>query len=377
MKTLEGLDCVIVGAGAAGIGLGVVLKDLGLTNFVILERSEIGASFALWPKEMRFITPSFTSNAYGMMDLNAIALHTSPAYSIGMEHPDGESYADYLEAVAKLKELPVQLGVDVLSVDKTEAGFTLETSKGTLFSKIVIWAAGEFQYPDLQPFSGAEHCIHNSLVEQWSDIEGEDIVIVGGYESGVDAAVNLVKAGKRVTIIDRNTDRDQRGSSDPSLEWSPYTKERYKEIAATGRLQMIHGFEVQEVTITENAYMLFCENAAGEIRIIRTEAPPILATGFKGSSQMIKHLFEHGTEGEVLLSHQDESTISPGLFVSGSTVSHGHLLFCFIYKFRQRFAVVAGAIADVLELDKKPLDEYKKEGMYLEDLSCCEEDCVC
>jgi putative flavoprotein involved in K+ transport len=37
MKRSETYDVVIVGAGAAGIGLGVVLRDLGLENFTILE----------------------------------------------------------------------------------------------------------------------------------------------------------------------------------------------------------------------------------------------------------------------------------------------------------------------------------------------------
>src|SRR5690348_6866313 len=80
-------EVVIVGAGAAGIGTGIVLRDLGIERFTILERHEIGASFARWPREMRFITPSFTSNAYGLLDLNAVALNTSPAYTIQREHP--------------------------------------------------------------------------------------------------------------------------------------------------------------------------------------------------------------------------------------------------------------------------------------------------
>lgn len=93
---MDRFDCIIVGAGPAGIGVGIALQDMGLTQFVILERSEVGASFLLWPEEMRFITPSFTSNAYGLLDLNAIALNTSPAYTLGTEHPSGEDYADYL-----------------------------------------------------------------------------------------------------------------------------------------------------------------------------------------------------------------------------------------------------------------------------------------
>jgi putative flavoprotein involved in K+ transport len=40
-------DVIVVGAGAAGVGCGVVLKHLGVESFVILERHNIGYSFSL------------------------------------------------------------------------------------------------------------------------------------------------------------------------------------------------------------------------------------------------------------------------------------------------------------------------------------------
>ena len=51
--------------------------------------------------------------------------------------------------------------------------------------------------------------------------------------------------------------------------------------------------------------------------------------------------------------------------------------FCFIYKYRQRFAVVAKAIADELDLPAENLEIYRMWGMYLDDLSCCGQECVC
>jgi hypothetical protein len=93
-------DVVIVGAGAAGVGCGVVLKDLGIENFVILERHQVGASFSFWPQEMRFITPSFPSHGFGLLDLNAVVLNTSPALSFRREHLTGKEYAFYLQTVA-------------------------------------------------------------------------------------------------------------------------------------------------------------------------------------------------------------------------------------------------------------------------------------
>ena len=66
-----------------------------------------------------------------------------------------------------------------------------------LKSRYVIWAAGEFQYPRSSSgplFSGSQHCLHNSAVASWKDLEGDDFVVIGGYESGMDAASNLAVA---------------------------------------------------------------------------------------------------------------------------------------------------------------------------------------
>lgn len=91
---------MIIGGGAAGVGIGIMLKQLGCSQFQILEQEEIGASFRHWPKETRFITPSFTSNGFGMPDLNAVSMETSPAYTLGAEHLSGSQFADYLKLLA-------------------------------------------------------------------------------------------------------------------------------------------------------------------------------------------------------------------------------------------------------------------------------------
>ncbi len=127
------VEVVIVGAGAAGIGCGVVLKDLGIENFVILERHQVGASFSRWAEEMRFITPSFPSHGFGLLDLNAVVLNTSPALSFRKEHLSGKEYALYLETVAEHFQLPVKTETDV----KTIAANNLITALLKLFFKFL------------------------------------------------------------------------------------------------------------------------------------------------------------------------------------------------------------------------------------------------
>jgi cation diffusion facilitator CzcD-associated flavoprotein CzcO len=368
------LDVVIVGAGAAGVGCGVLLRRLGVKQFALLERYEVGASFARWPQEMRFITPSFTSNGFNLLDLNAIALGTSPAYGLRREHPSGLEYADYLQAVAQHSELPVRTGVDVRQVRPLveEAGFLLCTSRGPVHSRFVIWAAGEFQYPHRNGFSGAELCIHNSQVRSWAQVKGDECIVIGGCESGLDAAINLCALGKRVRVLDSIKIWEQE-SSDPSLAVSPYTYERLEAALRTKRLLLTGNAGITEVRRTPSAYQVTSEDG----RRWRTKGRPILATGFTGGHHLIADLFDWREDGQVKLSTDDESLRTPGLFLVGPGVRHEKIIFCFIYKFRQRFAVVANAIATRLQLDTTPLKTYRERGMFLEDLSCCAEPCAC
>ena len=93
---MENYDVVIVGAGASGIGIAAMLKDFGVERMIILEREKVGSTFHKWQKEMQFITPSFTTNYWGHIDLYSVDSGTSPAFSLDTEHPSGERYARYL-----------------------------------------------------------------------------------------------------------------------------------------------------------------------------------------------------------------------------------------------------------------------------------------
>lgn len=91
----------------------------------------------------------------------------------------------------------------------------------------------------------------------------------------------------------------------------------------------------------------------------------------------IADLFDWSDRGFVQLTEDDESTRTPGLFVVGPSVRHDDVILCFIYKFRQRFAVVAQAIAERLGLETAPLERHRGNNMFLDDLSCCHDRCIC
>jgi thioredoxin reductase len=373
-ELLEVVEVAVIGAGATGVGVGVALKDFGIQNFALLERYKIGASFARWPAEMRFITPSFTSNQFGQLDLNSISLQTSPAFTLRKEHLSGKEYARYLRGVASHYELPVWEGNSVKSVTPLERGFEIVTDKGLIQARFVIWAAGEFQYPNLTPFPGAQHCLHNSRVKSWEKLEGKEFIIIGGAESGIDAAVNLAHCGKLALVLDEEPLWEMK-SSDPSVVLSPYTAERLRFALESELIQLEADNKVIEVEKTADGYNVITADG-GEWP---TPQRPILATGFKGSVQLVADLFEMRDEdGLPKLNRFDESTRTPGLFLLGPQVRHDKVIFCFVYKFRQRFAIIANQIAKRMGKENKAaIKQYRKAAMYLDDLSCCKQECEC
>lgn len=365
-------DVIVVGAGAAGVGVGVALTHAGIDDLLIVDRHDVGASFDRWPKEMKFITPSFPTNSIGMLDLNAVAIGTSPAYSLRVEHPTGSQFAHHLKEVAKHFDLPVHPGVDVQSVAQDDEGFAIQTNEGTMLAKHLVWAAGEFQYPHVAAFPGADLCLHNATVSSWKQIPDGPVIVIGGYESGIDAAIHLARLGHDVTVLDKDSPWES-DDSDPSVSLSTFTHERLAFVRSKSDLNLKSGIAVRKVVRNGDQYEV---HANGRKKLV-SPVPPILATGFEGSVRLVADLFETREDGYPLLSEHDESTITPGLFLCGPMVRHDRHVFCFIYKFRQRFAVVAKAIATQLGLEAEELENYRQWGMFLDDLSCCGEECVC
>ncbi len=366
-------NVVIVGAGPAGLGMARVLRDLAIPDVRIVERDRIGASFRAWPQGMRFISPSFPGNAFGLTDLNAISFDSSPGFTSKREHLSGIEYATYLEQAADIFGLPVITGVDVQGLDPKDDDIVLHTNTGGIRASFVVWAAGQFQYPSDGGIPGAEHGVHSSRIKRWSDHDSDDAIIIGGYESGIDAAIGLANAGKSVTVLSRAPAWEST-DTDPSVALSPYTRQRLDQ-----------ALRRKTITLVGDADILGLERVGGAVRILSADgrswsssSTPILATGFTGSTSLVDEWFAFDEDGSPVLTAQDESTELPGLFLVGPELKHRGHLFCYIYKFRQRFAVVARTIAGRLGVDTGPLEIYRANNMYLDDLSCCEADnCLC
>jgi putative flavoprotein involved in K+ transport len=367
----EAFNVIIVGAGPAGIGVAMALRECGIENFLILDARGAGASFAAWPPTMRMITPSFFSNPFNLPDLNSVDPRTSPADFTRNQHPDGKGYARYLQSIVEEFKLPVRSGVKVSGLRRDEQGFALESSAGSFQADMVVWAAGQFFYPKTHDFSGAEHCLHSSEIRDWNAIDGQEITIIGGYESGFDTLINLAESGHDVRLLSRGepwaTD-----SADPSRSLSPRTIERFRSLRdcpSAGRVDLVKTADIKRIEKQESWWVLYDHD---DIPMV-CHSQPILANGYDGSLALIAGHFQIENGHPIFSEDCDESTLTPGLFYSGPELRHRDSLFCFIYKFRSRFGLIAREIATRLGIEDADglLRKYRETGFMNPDLDCC------
>ena len=373
MNAASFFNVIIVGAGPAGLGCAVALRECGIQDVLVLDKRGPGASFAAWPRQMRLLTPSFHSNNFNAVDLNAITPHTSPAIFLHTQHPTGGEYARYLEAIAAHFKLDITIG-DVDRIEKTRRGFSVHSSCGSIMSRFVIWAAGEFSHPDTRGIQGAEFGLHNSLVKDWSTLEGQEFSIIGGFESGLDAAIHLAWLGKAVRLFSRGEPWDSK-DPDPSRSLCPRTRDRLKRCLtdAPGSIRFCKDADIVKVDQAAGGFQMH----AADGNSFLSETPPIFATGFHGAMDVISQHFTWNNGHAVLNEDTDESVLTPGLFYSGPSLVHRGTTFCFIYKFRARFGIIARAVASRLgEEWEAPLRLWRERGFVIEDLACCV-DCKC
>ncbi|MFN3708040.1 NAD(P)/FAD-dependent oxidoreductase [Microcella sp.] len=366
------LDALIVGAGPAGVGTAIALSAIESLTLGLVERGEIGQTFRDWPARQRFLTPSFTGNGFGATDLNAVHFATSPAFTLGVDYPTGPQYAQYLSAVSQHFRLPIMSHTEVTRVSRDGDAYVALTNRGPVRTRHIVWAGGEFGEPRLPKVVGNGFLDHASTPAAWAK-RGENVLVIGGNESGIELACHHVEHGASVLVVDPEAPWAARRSSDPSTRLAPRSQMRLRDVQATGRL-----------TLSDRAVRRVRHDEEGAYRVTFTdgsstlvESRPIAATGYTPAVGPIAELLERRPDGLPRLTEDDESTISPGLFVAGPALRHGTQIFCFIYKFRQRFAHVAGVIAERSGYDRSPLEEWRDNGMLTDDLSCCGLECAC
>lgn len=181
-------DLLILGAGPIGLACGIEAKKAGL-NYLILEKGALCNSIYNYPVNMTFFSTAERLELAGI-----------PFMSVGPK-PTRTEALDYYRRIYQLFQLNVNLYETVNTLQKEEGLFSVQTSKGTYWSRKIVLATGFYDLPNLMEVPGEElPKVLHYYKEPWPFI-GQKVLVVGGANSAVDAALECWRKGAQVSMV--------------------------------------------------------------------------------------------------------------------------------------------------------------------------------
>ena len=195
------LDLAVIGAGPCGLAVGVAAKRAHLACS-LFDKGPVVSSLQRYPLYMTFFsTPE--------------KLEIGVPFVTAGDKPTRREALAYYRRVAEHFELDVRQYHAVVRVERTAEGFELEAQHPgaaepeTICSRHVVCATGYFESPNLLDVPGEDlpHVSHFFVEPHpyWQ----QRVVVVGGGNSAVEAALELSRVNARVTLVHFLSDFDR------------------------------------------------------------------------------------------------------------------------------------------------------------------------
>lgn len=189
-------NIIIIGAGPCGLAAAVELKKIGL-NPLVIEKQNVVHSISRYPVYLEFF--SSPEN----LEIDDIPFTTAGPKPTRLEA------LHYYRTVALRRGVRIHTFTTVERLSaKPEGGFALEARRRATRpvryeADIVIVATGYFDHPNLLDVPGEDLPKMTHFFTEAHPYTNTDVVIVGGANSAVDAALELERVGARVTVVHR------------------------------------------------------------------------------------------------------------------------------------------------------------------------------
>jgi cation diffusion facilitator CzcD-associated flavoprotein CzcO len=193
----EHIPVVIVGAGPAGLAVGGCLRRRQIP-FVLLERHEQVAT--AWRQHYERLH-LHTTKRFSSLPYLRFPAHV-PRY------PSRQQVVDYLDAYTQRFDLQPRCGQNVVSVQRTEAGWKVETEGDCYIADSVVMSTGLNEtprlptWPDQERFRG--RILHSSQYHHGEPYRNQRVLVVGFGNSGAEIAMDLYEQGATVGMVVRS-----------------------------------------------------------------------------------------------------------------------------------------------------------------------------
>ncbi len=191
-------DVICIGAGPTGLATAIETKRAGLRPLVI-DKGALCNSIYHYPVNMVFFTTP------ELIEIGGLPM------VCGGEKPTRAEALKYYRKCAEHDALELRLYESVLHIEGQKGNFKVHTETGgglrnEYGTKNIVIATGYYDLPNLLDVPGEDlpHVSHyyKEPHPHWK----QDVVVIGGKNSAAEAALDLFRAGVRVTLVHRRPD---------------------------------------------------------------------------------------------------------------------------------------------------------------------------
>ena len=295
---------MVVGAGPLGIELAVALKRAGI-EFIHVEAGQIGQTMLAWPPMTRWFSSS-----------ERITIAGVPIQSVSQEKCTREEYLAYLRSVVMQFDLDIRTYDRVQEITREDEQFRITTRAGsgrtrTYAARYLVLTTGGMATPNRIGVDGEDLPHVSHVLADPHTYFRRRVLVVGGRNSAVEAALRLHHAGAHVTI-------SYRGASFPDRV-KYWLRPEIEHLVETGRITA-HFETVPIVILPEHVEL---RPAGGGQHLDVPADFVLLMVGYVADMSLLRMAGVELT-GDREVPTFDEQTMQtnmPGLFVAGTAVA--------------------------------------------------------
>lgn len=182
------IDVAIVGGGPIGIETAITLRKAGY-DARVFEAGPLGHTISWWAPQTRW----FSSN-------DRIAIAGVPLQTIDQSKASREEYLNYLRGIVDQFDVPVETFTRVQNIQPIDDRWDLSLPNRTVNAKAVVLAIGGTDKPNRLKVPGEDLPHVDGYLRECHRYHRRRVLIVGGRNSAIEAAIRLHRAGAKVAL---------------------------------------------------------------------------------------------------------------------------------------------------------------------------------
>lgn len=311
MPSNQKVEVAVIGGGPIGIETAIELRSRGVDAHVI-EAGPIGHTISWWAPQTRWFSSS-----------DRISIAGVPLHTVDQSKASREEYLNYLRGVVDQFQVPISTFERVENIERlAEVGdgrWRLSTSRNaahfrTVDAMAVVLAVGGTDFPNRLAVPGETLAHVDGYLREVHRYHGRRVLIVGGRNSAVEAAIRLHRGGAKVAL-------SYHRSSLPTDGIKYWLRPEIEGLIRSGSIQAWFGSRVIGIDESDCSLEISLPNAQHEI--VKVKADDVLTLiGYRQDPSLFEKLSLLSADDDAKPVFDPETMETPqrGIYLAGTAI---------------------------------------------------------